>query len=384
MSTQYDISVNNNEAVVRIIGKVDSGNAEEFEKTLFEGIQGAKSVILDLDQLEYVSSAGLRVFLKLKKRGAGVQIINASNEVYEIFTVTGFANLFDIKKKRRRLSAEGCEEIARGAMGIIYRLDPETILKVYDKSLPLNALYQSQETLKKLFINEIPCAIPFDIVDVDDTHGAVYEMLEADTLAQYIMKHPDEVEICAEKAARLLKEMHQKELPDNCLTPARTMLKEWLEDAKSFFTPDEIQKLDDMIDQFKDTNTFLHLDFHTKNLMIKDGELIIIDLDDACVGDPMIDIACIMMAMCNKDFNDEESMHFVGLTLALRNAYISKFFEIYFETTDLAKIDSILEKLKPIVGLRTIHAALNRVGMTEEARNARLAKMVAFTRSVLQ
>ncbi|MDO5331118.1 MAG: STAS domain-containing protein, partial [Bacillota bacterium] len=160
MSATYDIKNENGTALAKVTGKIDSSNAGEFEAEILKGIEGVKNVTLDLEDLQYISSAGLRVILRIKKSGFNIEIINVTSEVYDIFTVTGFADLFDIKKSRRKLSCEGCKEIARGAMGVIYRLDPETILKVYDKSLPLEALYAGQETLKKLFINDIPCAIP--------------------------------------------------------------------------------------------------------------------------------------------------------------------------------------------------------------------------------
>ncbi|MDO5331119.1 MAG: aminoglycoside phosphotransferase family protein, partial [Bacillota bacterium] len=218
----------------------------------------------------------------------------------------------------------------------------------------------------------------------EDTHGAVYEMLEADTLAQYIMDHPDEVEVVAEKAAKLLKEMHQKELPFGFLKPAKNTLQDWLNDAKPYLSSDEISSLSDIINNFKDTNTFLHLDFHTKNVMVREGELVIIDLDDACVGDPLIDIACLMMSMCNDTWGDEECLHFVGMTKSLKDSYIKKFLETYFDTTNEAQIDSVLAKLRPINGLRTIHARVNRLGMSEEARKAKIDEAVVYIRDALK
>lgn len=384
MSATYEFKTEGQTVTAKISGNINSGNAPEFEKELTKGIGDTPNVILDLSELQYISSAGLRVFLKLKRAGRKAQMINVTSEVFEILSVTGFADLFDIVKSRRKLSAEGCEEIARGAMGIIYRLDAETILKVYDKSLPLDVIYAGQETVKKLFINDIPCAIPFDIVDVEDSHGAVYELLEADTLAQYIMNHPDEVETVAEKAASLLKEMHQRELPDGFLGNAKELLSTWLESGKPYLPAEDAAKLAEIISQFKDAKTFLHLDFHTKNVMIKDGELIIIDLDDACVGDPLIDIACILMSMGNPAFGDKECLKFVGMTKELKDKYIKKFFEVYFGTTDEATIDATLTKLRPITGLRTLYARIHRVGMTDEERKTVIDAAVSAIHESLQ
>ncbi|MCQ2551806.1 MAG: phosphotransferase [Clostridia bacterium] len=377
MSASYLFKTEEQTVTAQIIGSINSGNAAEFETELFKGIGDTPNVVLDLGQLQYISSAGLRVLLKLKKSGHKTTMINVTSEVFEILSVTGFADLFEIVKSRRKLSAEGCKEIARGAMGVIYRLDDETILKVYDKSLPLDVIYAGQTTLKKLFINDIPCAIPFDIVDVEDTHGAVYELLNADTLAQYIMDHPEEVENVAEKAATLLKEMHQRELPDGFLGNAKELLNTWLEGGRPYLPTEDADKLAAIIAQFKDAKTFLHLDFHTKNVMIREGELTIIDLDDACVGDPLIDIACILMSMGNPAYGDKECLKFVGMTKELKDKYIKKFLEVYFGTNDESEIDATLTKLRPITGLRTLYARIHRVGMTDEERKVVIDAAIA-------
>ena len=65
----------------RIKGKIDSTNAAEFEKELM----AAKPAELDASELEYISSAGLRVLLKLAKAVGDVTVNNVSSEVYEIF-----------------------------------------------------------------------------------------------------------------------------------------------------------------------------------------------------------------------------------------------------------------------------------------------------------
>lgn len=73
----------------RIKGKIDSTNAPEFEKELM----AAMPVELDASELEYISSAGLRVLLKLKKAIGELTILNVNSEVYEILDITGFTSM---------------------------------------------------------------------------------------------------------------------------------------------------------------------------------------------------------------------------------------------------------------------------------------------------
>ena len=81
-------------------GELNSTNADRIEKEI-DGIlkkETFESVILDFSNLTYISSAGLRIVLKLKQTYDKVTIIEASLEVYDIFSMTGFTNFMDVKK----------------------------------------------------------------------------------------------------------------------------------------------------------------------------------------------------------------------------------------------------------------------------------------------
>lgn len=86
----------NNKAIISIAGEIDSMNADEFEKRIFEETEGESEVVLDLRGLEYVSSAGLVVFLLLQRKygsDGSLVLINANEDVMDIFTVSGFSRL---------------------------------------------------------------------------------------------------------------------------------------------------------------------------------------------------------------------------------------------------------------------------------------------------
>ena len=87
----------------QIKGKIDSTNAPEFE----EEIMAALPTEIDASELEYISSAGLRVLLKLSKTVGDVTLYNVSVDVYEILDVTGFTSILNVKKALREISVEG-------------------------------------------------------------------------------------------------------------------------------------------------------------------------------------------------------------------------------------------------------------------------------------
>ena len=123
----------NGRPVVDLTGRVTSANAASVEQEINDalGDYAGKALTLDLGELEYISSAGLRVLLRLRKRFAGMEMVNVSTDVYEIFEMTGFTEMMPISKAYRRISVDGCEVIGQGANGKVYRIDPDTIVKVY-------------------------------------------------------------------------------------------------------------------------------------------------------------------------------------------------------------------------------------------------------------
>ena len=98
MEIKKDLS--SGKAVIYISGEIDSTNSGDFEIQLKDAVNGEEKATLDLSALEYVSSAGLRVFLMVQKifgRGDNLIITGANEEVMDIFEVTGFSKLLNLK-----------------------------------------------------------------------------------------------------------------------------------------------------------------------------------------------------------------------------------------------------------------------------------------------
>ncbi len=82
-------------------GRLDTVSSPELEKRLQESLPGAAELVLDLEKLDYISSAGLRVLLAAQKtmnKQGSMTIKNANEEVMEIFEVTGFIDILNIEE----------------------------------------------------------------------------------------------------------------------------------------------------------------------------------------------------------------------------------------------------------------------------------------------
>ena len=95
-----EIKRNAEETAIELAGRLDTTTAPVLDKTINNDIEATKNLVLDFKNLEYISSAGLRVLLatqkKMQKIGS-MKVINVCEEVMEVFEMTGFADILTIE-----------------------------------------------------------------------------------------------------------------------------------------------------------------------------------------------------------------------------------------------------------------------------------------------
>ena len=95
-----EIKRNADETTIKLAGRLDTTTAPALDKTINEDITGTKNLVFDVKELEYISSAGLRVLLgaqkKMQKIGS-MKVTNVCEEVMEVFEMTGFADILVIE-----------------------------------------------------------------------------------------------------------------------------------------------------------------------------------------------------------------------------------------------------------------------------------------------
>lgn len=91
---------NDNKAIIEIVGRLDTVTAPALDKMINEELEGITNLTLDMNELEYISSAGLRVLLstqkKMQKLGE-MKLIGVCETVMEVFEMTGFTDILVIE-----------------------------------------------------------------------------------------------------------------------------------------------------------------------------------------------------------------------------------------------------------------------------------------------
>ena len=93
-------AIANASASLKIIGRLDTSTAPELEATIDGCVAGIKELVLDCSELEYVSSAGLRVILKAQKlmnAQGNMKLTHVNETIMEVFDITGFADILTIE-----------------------------------------------------------------------------------------------------------------------------------------------------------------------------------------------------------------------------------------------------------------------------------------------
>ena len=327
----------NGKPVVNLTGRITSANAAAVEQEISAAIgdYAGKALTLDLNDLEYISSAGLRVLLRLRKRFAGMEMVNVSSDVYEIFEMTGFTEMMPISKAYRSISVDGCEVIGQGANGEVYRIDPDTIVKVYYNPDALPDIHRERELARTAFVLGVPTAIPYDVVRVGEGYGSVFELLNATSFSKLIAADPDGLEGYVRQFVDLMKLIHDTTVKPGVMPQMRTVALDWADFLRDYLPEEKWQKLHDLIAAVPEQLTMLHGDYHTKNVMLQNGEVILIDMDTLCTGHPVFELASVYNAFVGfSELDESVAMKFQGFSADTCRRIWELVLEMYFDEAD--------------------------------------------------
>ena len=344
---------NQGNVVLRLQGRLDTAATQmvtaEIESQL-ASCSEVKSLTCDASDLSYISSSGLRILLGLAKRYKDFRVVEVSQEVWPVFEMTGFVKIMHIEKALRRMSVEGCQVIGRGGVGVVYRIDDDTIIKVFREGTTIEEVRLEISMAKEAFVLGMPTAISFDIVRVGSQYGLVYELLNADTLSACIKREPERMEEFAVKYAHLFRQLHSIEVPQGGNIPSAMVREESaIRHIGRYFDTASIDLLMEIVNAIPQGNRLLHCDLQTKNAMVQGDELMLIDMGEVGFGHPVIDLGNSYSSMVSL-LGDYETI--IGLPQELSSEFWMRMIGYYFEGEPADLVAHRLEQIKAVSAIR--------------------------------
>lgn len=339
-----------NTLVFSFEGSIDSTNADTTATKVFSFPLNENNVIFDFEKLTYISSAGLRVVLKVAKIAKSFEVINVSSDVYEVFDMTGFSQIVKIKKALRIISIEGKECIGEGYIGKVYRLDDETIIKVFMRHSTIEDVYREAGLAKKAFILGVPTAIPFDVVKVKEGgYGSVFELLKSQCFNKLFIAHPENEEKYIEMYIDLLKKLLNTPVDDvSDLPNKKDEALYWVDFLRKHETFETriLDKLEAMIKAIPDVKNLVHGDYHIKNIMMQGDEPLLIDMDTLGYGHPIFEISAFYLTYLGYPAIDHgNTKDFLGIDYEVGSRIFYNTLNAIYCDRSKEEIDDIVDKL---------------------------------------
>lgn len=340
-------------------GRIDSNNAPEVEKEIFAILSQHPERIpaFDLSELAYISSVGLRILMRVKKKYSGeIMLYEVPSEIYDILDTTGFIELFQVKKKLRSLSVENMEMIGQGAVGTVYRIDADTVVKVYDAPDAIPIIENEKKMAKLAFLKGLPTAISFDIVRVGDRYGSVFELLNAKTLNDLLVEEPERTDEILDQYVELMKQVHETTIDTEDLPTCKEEYLRYMDMIDSLIPKELSEKLRKLILELPEDRHLIHGDLHMKNVMLSGDEMMLIDMDSLATGQPIFDIQGLYVTYI--EFEEDEPgniQKFLGIS-AEKGKYIWNYFlRAYYRDYEEEALSALTDRIRILAGIRFLH-----------------------------
>lgn len=339
-----EATLTNNVLTLKLVGEINSLNSEDVAKEIEEDLKDKQfdSLVFDFEGVTYISSAGLRIVLRYKQRYKNLSIINVSLEVYDVFSMTGFTSMMNISKALTKIKVYPSQIIGDGYFSTVYRIDKDTIIKVFKRADNISSVEKEMALAKEAFILGIPTAITFDIVDVDGKFGVRFEMLDSISLRDAFRDQKDNFDKLCKQYAELLKTINTTEVTDEKIPSTKYQWLQKIEAASSYFTDEENDLLLDLFNKIPDGKTFVHGDCHVKNILIQNDELFLIDMETLSRGDKIFELAGIYATyIIFEETNKGNNLAFLGLDEDLCKNMFMKTLEYYLGYVDEETLNKI-------------------------------------------
>ncbi len=165
----------------------------------------------------------------------------------------------------------------------------------------------------------------------------------------------------------LLKLIHSTVVKPDTMPDMKAIALDWGDFLKDYLPEDTWKKLHDLIDAVPEDDHMLHGDYHLKNVMLQNGECLLIDMDTLCHGHPIFELASMFNAYCGyAETNHQQTMDFLGIDFDTAGQFWAKSLQLYLGTDDPAKLKEVEDKARVVGYTRIMRRRIRRKGFDSE------------------
>lgn len=355
--------------VYKLKGEIDSFNSKEFEEDLLRFHEENGDVILDASELEYMSSSGIRVLVKLSRLQNEIRIDNVNDAMFSIFYSSGLTEIFKINREMVKMTNDNWEVAGVGASGTVYKVNNDTAIKVYKEGTKFEYVNQERELARQAFICGVPTIIPNRNAMVGDQYATIFELVNSVCLGEAFMDNPDKFDQLMDEYVRMIKDLHSIEDKKEYFPNLQDL---WLQSEHMIREGLEAEDAELVVDIYKNSKrsrNLLHGDIHPGNVMISDGEMVLVDMASMSTGPELLDVITVFrLSMYAKEVGllpaAEESM---GFKKEMFEKFWESFVIRYYEIEDKDVIQEITRQMRLVTALDLMFS-INTIP-PENARN---------------
>ncbi len=264
-----------------------------------EGIDAIKAALqehptflLDFSEVEDVNFAAMRGLLNIRKAGAGVSIVNASDAVTEKFEDSGLSSFVSICRKAKPLDMSRYEEFGESFMSKAYNsADGDAMIKVYGKRGSLEMVAREKAVARAVMVFGIPTPLVGTVHSDGEKWALDFERIEGKrSFSRIISEEPEKTEEITACFARMSRQLHRTPCDTTIFSDRRAVYRHVI-GGSAAISETIREKCLAFIDAIPDAVTCLHGDLQPSNVITNGKENLWIDLSDFSYGYPMMDMS---------------------------------------------------------------------------------------------
>lgn len=256
----------------------------------------------------------------------------------------------------RELCVDGCPVVGEGFTSTIYALDEHRVAKVYKPGTPFGKVRQEFELTRAVNDSGVPSVRAFELVRVGDAFGVVMERLASTTLGAAMCAHRERLDEYMEKYVVLSKKLHGAVAPSGKVPSVCATWLDYVWRLKRWCTSEEMALIHELVRAMPDGATLVHGDLHPGNIMLREDELVLIDLPGLSRGTPLVDLAITYrgLVMGPKSPGIKKREKNMGMPAAMIAEVGDRFFKGYFGLGSADELEGLYAKLHPLYALSVV------------------------------